>query len=434
MSSESQPPPDPDDWNWEGKPVIPVDYQPAQPGTGETGEAPGTHDDREAPLGIDGAEADRSEAGGARDAGSAPGASDSLYAQATRCVLMGPSKAGKTTLIHSFDQACSSPFDPDDPFRLEFIGGRGTKVLAELAGRTVMEEDYGIEPTDRIAHYEASITVTEAKTFWRTARQHVAHLAFRDGPGGALFPTEPDETRFSDLAVWEEELIRDGRGAGALVLCVDATDPKPDLVSRYMRNILANLGQRYQPDLVEPPGYRMLKALHLARPVPALKKERRIPPRRFLLLFTKVDQLVDAAVDWPEDAPPEFEPPRPVQLASRLGPVQVACELLDESNLLRIANALQPEADFAVGLTSAWGFNPFTGRPFMEENNPVGPSNQSRSRRFLNWRPFGVREALLFMVTGKARQPVQRVDPRTLQGRLRNRAFDVPHQFFRHES
>ncbi|HEX4955394.1 MAG TPA: hypothetical protein VF017_18540 [Thermoanaerobaculia bacterium] len=425
MSSESQPPPDEDSWSWpDGRPGIP-DHQPARPRPGspedtaqESGEEVTTERDEQ----VD------SEAETARTSGP-------LAPKTTRCVLMGPSQAGKTTLIHSFDQACSSPFDPDDPFRLEFIGGQGTRDLAEISSRTVLEEDYEIAPTDRTARYGASITATEAKTFWRPARQHVAHLAFHDGPGGALFPAEQDEERFQQyLAVWERQLIDDGRLASTLVLCVDATDPKPDLVSRYMRNILANLGRRYQPDLVEPLGYRMLKALRLARALPAPKQETRIPTRRFLLLFTKVDQLVDAAVDWPEDAPRDFEPPTPAQLASRLGPVQLACELLDESNLLRIANALEPDAELAVGLTSAWGFNPFTGRPFMEADNPVGLSSQSRSRRFLNWRPFGVREALLFMVTGIARQPVQRVDPRTLQSRLRNRVFDVPHHFFQAET
>jgi hypothetical protein len=431
MSSESQPPPDQNSWSWrDGKPGIP-DYQPARSRPGrpedtaqESGEEVTTERDEQ----VD------SEAETARTSGP-------LAPQTTRCVLMGPSKVGKTTLIDSFDQACSSPFDPDDRFRLEFIGGRGTGDLAALFHQTVMDESSYIAPTQRPVSYEASITATEAKTFWRPTRQHAAHFVFHDGPGGALFPAEKDEEHFrqrhearEDHQLWERQLIEDGRLASTLVLCVDATKPQPDLVYRYMRNILANLGRPYQPELIEPWGYRMLKALRLARALPAPKAETRIPTRRFLLLFTKVDQLVDAVVDWPEDAPRDFEPPTPAQLASRLGPVQLACQLLDESNLLRIANALEPDAELAVGLTSAWGFNPFTGRPFMEADNPVGLSSQSRSRRFLNWRPFGVREALLFMVTGIARQPVQRVDPRTLQSRLRNRVFDVPHHFFQAET
>jgi len=356
---------------------------------------------------------------------------DDLAAWTTRCVLMGPSNAGKTTLLQALDQACSCPPDGDDRFRLEFIGGEGTSVLAEIGVRTVMEEDHNILNTSQNKEYEASITATREKSFWRPERQYVAHLRILDGPGGALFPTKLDEERFAQyLAPWEEGLIRDALVSETLVLCVDATDAKPDLVTRYMRNILAKLGQPYRRELEEPLGYRVLKKLHLAREAERPGLERRIVARRFLLLFTKVDQLVSREPDWPEKPDEGYEPPKPAHLAARLSPVQMACELLDESNLLRIRNALRPDADFAVGLTSAWGFHPLTGMPFMEADNAVGLSTQPRSQRLLNWRPFGVREALLFITAGQTSGAVERVKASSLGSRLNAPIFDVPAQFF----
>jgi hypothetical protein len=353
----------------------------------------------------------------------------------SRCVLMGPSNAGKTTLLQAFDQACSCPPDGDRRYRLEFIGGEGTDKLAELGVRTIMEEDYRIDGTDKTTLYEASITATRDKTFWSPERQYISHLKILDGPGGALFPSEVDEQRFkTHFANWEAELIRDALVSDTLVLCVDATDARADLVTRYMRNILARLGQPYQRPLEKPLGYRLLKKLRLAGEAPPPGVERRINARRFLLLLTKIDQLVGREADWPEEPGEDFQPPLPARLASGLSPVRMACELLDETNLLRIRNALRPDAEFAVGLTSAWGFHPLTGRPFMEGDNPVGLSNQDRSQRLLNWRPFGVREALLFITTGETVGAVERLKAGSLGTRLQAPMFDVPPQFFDIES
>jgi hypothetical protein len=359
---------------------------------------------------------------------------ENLAEWTSSCVLMGPMKAGKTTLLQALDQACSCPPDGDDRFRLEFLGGKGTDELAEIGIKTIMDDNYAPMSTETNKKYEASITAIRKKSFWRPERQFVSHLKIIDGPGGALFPHQRNKEYFDQyLAPWEKELIPEARVAETLVLCVDATDPQPDLLTRYMRNILAKLGQPYQRRLEEPFGYRVLKVLRLADEVPPPGLERRIAARRFLLLLTKVDQLVSREPDWPE-SDKDYEPPMANRLAARLSPVQMACELLDESNLLRILNALRPDADFAVGLTSAWGFHPFTGRPFMEEDNPVGMSTQDRSQRLLNWRPFGVRETLLFITAGVASGPVERVKSSSLGIRLHAPIFDVPAQFFDFES
>ena len=244
-----------------------------------------------------------------------------LGQNASRCVLMGPSKAGKTSLLLAFDQACSCPVDGADPFRLEFIGGqKGTAKLAKLGILTIMKEKAGVEPTMTTEEvYEASVTATREKTLWQPARQSVAHLSFRDGPGGALFPVEEkDGYYFKEfLAPWEKNLLKDARQAETLVLCVDATNPQPDIVTRYMREILAELGQTYHRRRDEPMGYRLLRKMHLAHEVPRLLPERRIRATRFLLLLTKIDQLVGFEPEWSEQPGPTFVAPTPKYLAER---------------------------------------------------------------------------------------------------------------------
>lgn len=350
------------------------------------------------------------------------------------CVLIGPSLAGKTTVLQALDQACSCPSDPNDRFRLEYIGGEMTKdheELTQLGPRTVTEVGHKIMNTERNKHYEAWITATEERTFWRPERQHIAHLKILDGPGGALFPTEITEKDFSKhMAGFESELIKVGQFAGTLVFCVDAKDPRLALLTRFMSRILANLGRPYQRRPEAPLGYRLLRKLRLAREVPPPAMGRRIEASRVLLLLTKIDQLVSDKPHWSQKAVPGYSPPTPALVAAGLSPLDVACELLGEATLLRILNTLKPEAQFAVGLTSAWGFNPFNGKPFVKDDNPISISTKDPSRNLLNWRPFGIREALLFITTGEARRPMERVKASSLGSRLGAPRFEVPRQFF----
>ena len=353
------------------------------------------------------------------------------------CVVMGPSGSGKTTLLLALDQACSSPAEEDDRFRLELVGGpgAGTSELAAWGIGTIMEAGKRVRPTDLPGEYSASVTATQEETFWRPARQFVSHLVFNDGPGGLLFPgreTTPDEFAKFFAERKGAEFLRAVETAETLVLCVDASEPRAELVSQYMRSVLAEAAKPYTPQPSRPLGHRFLRRLRLAAKPKPLRTERRIRARRFLLLLTKIDQLLARQLDWEDEDADGIEPPRPADLASHLSPVQTACELLDESNLLRILNALQPEAEFAVGLTSAWGFDPYTGSPFMERDEPVALSSEERTQRLLNWRPYGIREALLFITAGEVRQPVELVRRSDLGNRLKRLDLDVdvPPRFF----
>lgn len=369
---------------------------------------------------------------------------DDALEETSPCVVIGPSNAGKTALLASLDQACSAPTAEDDGFQVALVGGRrGTDRLAAAGIRTIMERDYRLLGDVDLTQYSASVMVTEEKTFWRPARQHVSHLDFRDGPGGVLFRSEKitEEVFEKFFADKGRLLLQEAKEAETLVLCVDSTDPRPDVVSQYMRNILARVAELYTPVPDLPPGYRLqlklrqgyrrLRKLPPVPEAPPLRRERRLNTKRFLLLLTKVDQLLSRQLDW-EEGECEIEPPRPADLVGHLSPVETACELLDESNLMRILNALKPEARFAVGLTSAWGFDPSTGRPFMERDEPVALSAQDRSRRVLNWRPYGVREALLFITAGVAVGPVEQVKRAALLRRTKRPELeiDVPPTFF----
>jgi len=332
-----------------------------------------------------------------------------------RCTVIGPSKVGKSHLLDSCDQACADPAAYDLPVQLEFLGATMTKA----------EGSFLLAPTDDVSVYEADLTATWPATFWRPEKRMGLELRVTDGPGGALFPTADDRVN-PNLPKWERDMLDGSRQADALVLCVDSTKPELDRISRFLRDILAKVAERQPvsaPSL--PPGHRLLKALGRAFDPPP-DPLRRIQARRFLLLLTKIDRLVSA----PLDGAPQWsgKGPVPRDLARSLSPLALACELVDASNLMRILAALKPDAELAVGLTSAWGFNE-AGYPFMEDDSPVRLSTQPADRKSSDWRPFGVREALLFLLEGRTGGPVERVTRRKV-ARSGRHFLDVPAWYF----
>jgi len=344
-----------------------------------------------------------------------------------RCTIIGPSKAGKTNFLDSFDQSCADPSAYEGPVRLEHVGGQQTAEQTKRSARIIAEPTFSLPPTDRTSWYEAFVTATKPGSFWRSETRQVLHLLIKDGQGGALFPAETDRGN-PLLPEWEREMVEESRRADAIVLCIDSTDPQLDQVSRFLRNILAAVAVPLRVSPARPPlGPRLLARLQRKPPPPAMTLKR-IPAQRFLLLLTKIDRLVSQPLDAASPIGERGRAPAPREIAAGLSPVDLACELFHASNLLRILSALKPGAELAVGLTSAWGFDA-SGFPFMEENNPVRLSTQSRDRQTADWHPLGVRESLLFLLDGRTGGPVERVTAKRISG-SRSQVLDLPTWYF----
>jgi hypothetical protein len=345
-----------------------------------------------------------------------------------RCVLIGPSKAGKTSFIDACEQACVDPAALSSPVRLEYLGGAETETQSERLYRILSEASYRRMGTTRTERSEAYLTATWPARFWRPAKRLGVHLSFTDGPGGALFPSKDDEGE-EQLIPWHRQLIEESRQADAIILCVDSTSPQVDRTSRYLRNILAAIAQplRIQPPL-PPPGHRLLRQMGRASDPPATTLKR-IRARRFLLMLTKIDRLASGGLDRTSAAARRaFRAPVPRAIASTISPLALACEILDPSNIVRILNAVVPDAEIAVALTSSLGFNA-AGYPFAEDDVPVRLSTEQADRQSADWRPFGVREALLFVLDGQTRGPVERVTTQRI-ARAPRPVFDMPSWYF----
>ena len=98
-------------------------------------------------------------------------------------------------------------------------------------------------------------------------------------------------------------------------------------------------------------------------------------------------------------------PPSATDLALQIDPIRLLDDLVGA--ILAQLHAAVPTADLAVSLTSAWGL----------QGSGWG------------WSPFGVREALLFLATGKCREPVVRYAPNAVEENDASSWIEIPSAF-----
>ncbi len=286
------------------------------------------------------------------------------------CLLLGPSGAGKTALLSSFGQACAVAGSTE-------LALSPHEDLGALAGEaeSFRHGAGNWQPTGETTTYGFQLRAGAEEFF----------LKVQDGPGGLLFPFSP--ARWDALPETEKHAY----AAACLVLCVDATDPRPDLWRTSLPPLLARFAipsDSLLPRLTAPPPTRSADFPRLLAP------GRQLPYQRVLVVLTQVDRLVQEALRHYKAGyrlargrvPP---PPSATELALQIDPFR----LLDQhvGSILGQLHAAAPMADLAVTLSSAWGL--------------TGPDG--------GWSPFGVREALLFLATGECREPVVRYDPNT---------------------
>jgi hypothetical protein len=302
------------------------------------------------------------------------------------CLFLGPSGAGKTALLSSLGQACA------------MAGSQGLALLPheDLAALTGEAEAYrhgagNWKPTGATTTYGFQLRAGADEFF----------LNVQDGPGGLLFPFSP--------ARWDAlpEPEKSAYDAACLVLCIDSTDPRPDLWRTSLPQLLARFAKpsgSLIPRLTAPPPARGADFPHLLTP------SWQLPYHRVLVSLTRIDAIVQEALQGYTAGyrqargrmPP---PPSATELALQID----SFRLLDDQvgAILGQVHAAAPTADLAVGLTSAWGL-PGSGG---------------------GWSPFGVREALLFLATGECREPVVRYAPNAVEENDASSWIELPFAF-----
>jgi hypothetical protein len=298
---------------------------------------------------------------------------DSLAAEpATDCVLLGPSRSGKTALLAAFGWA-AAPECADGP--VPFPLGPLAKLVTAAERRSVGGLEW------------AATTVTSAYAVQLHMATSAVLLMTLDSPGGQLFPFAEES-----WAALTPASRRDFQSR-TLVVCVDAVEPQAGLWRESLPQLLACLAQATGRFASRPSPSRPRRAIDFPR---LLVPEKRLGYERILVAVTRVDPLVGAARGLIMDAAGSGRcrlriMPSRTEIALGLDPVLLLGELVP-GLLDLLQTALDPGAQLAVGLTSAWGLD-------------------SAAR---HWRPFGVEACLRFLIAGECKMPVVAVERRRL--------------------
>jgi len=130
---------------------------------------------------------------------------------------------------------------------------------------------------------------------------------------------------------------------------------------------------------------------------PSPSGARCLPFRRVLFLLSRVDLLLESALALHNGYGilRQFAEVEPRNLAQALDPAPQLCSLLGTATVGRLLHAMHEDAEVAVGAVSANGFGSVTDGPSAEDRGRLGDVVG-----LAEWCPFGVREALEFLITG----------------------------------
>lgn len=303
-------------------------------------------------------------------------------------VLLGPSGAGKTSFLTSIGRAAAS--EPD----IRIVPGRS---LAGLIGGIAVEA--GAQPPATLEPISVDfqmLTARESGAHGPAIAETGIEVSALDTPGGALFGG-----RGFQRGPFADRCLGAARHATCLVLCVDGERSEPDI---WRSAVLALVSWLATDSGLLVPRLASREREPWRDVPPELLPQRFLRPARVLVLVTKFDAVCERAVQQlgaggghspfvlALDGLHGRTAASPFDVARLLDPVGTAEALMGADSLGQLRNALAPGARLAVGLTSASGM----------------ARGAARARR-----PWGVREALLFLATGRLEHPVERVPAST---------------------
>jgi hypothetical protein len=343
---------------------------------------------------------------------------DAAEAGLHRCVIMGPSKVGKTAFLASIVQACHQP--PRYP------GDHVLSVVEHPAAAEPNDHRLKVQPVHELMRQAHEVLALRVPDLLDTAganrialsvgvrrasrgpldRGLSAELAISviDGQGSYLFPRADEAYNAeaggrADGMDWAEQLmIREAKAASLVVLCLDASDRRMVNSLSRMTEVLGHLSE---DQIVDEPRPTPLAPWHLMKrwlePADARGPRRRMHATRVLVVLTKADRLVQRGLAGASPGVSALE------IASMLDPLEQASWLVGRSAMVQIRNTMRHQAQLGICLTSAWGFCERTGAPYIDAQRAPGHAarRSTEEGRVLDWRPFGVRDALVFLATGE---------------------------------
>lgn len=321
-------------------------------------------------------------------------------------IIVGSSEAGKTTMLASAIAAWRPPgrkrgHDLKLFLDTSYAQGLLARAVVDLLRTATTRPDAGIQKTDGRTDYHVVVRATPVGAP-SSAYDHALRIV--DTPGEHVVGNDTAKRN-----TYGPQLHEAAKGAGTLILCVDLTRPDSEALFVGLCELIAG-SATHSP--APPPSSRGLASI-AARwfgqelPVGADQDQRWLPFERVLVVLTKVDEY--AAQD----------PRVPARdRALQLNPIHCAVQAIGHP-LYWLRQNLRPRAELAVVLSSAWGFDGRTGRPYAHvarewaEAYPDHPAVRDRVIR--DWKPFGVRSALVYATTGRVEGRVRRILPQHLR-------------------
>ena len=319
-------------------------------------------------------------------------------------VLFGIAGSGKTSFMRAINQACTHiPREEKSWAQFRYIPREETTRLEEdmVSILSTQKAEYG---SSSFTEYPFDLSLNDD--------QHLS-MVISDGPGGALFPLPSGElSESAEAHEHRSNFVNSGRKANVIVLLLDANSPhQRALVKSHLPGILSDI-------LVEYPISKRLdvRVRRFIREVffsmsPnniywQLKRRNRsstkaLAAEHFLILLNKIELVCDRHVINSRDNQPSYIRQSALDVAHLVDPVKQAKKCIGLGILKAINNHLRPKAKLAVGVISAYGFQR-NGEIFAPSRLPQ--EFKTDGHIFDMWRPFGIRDALYFMVTGKTRR------------------------------
>lgn len=304
------------------------------------------------------------------------GARDTL-----RWVILGREDAGKTSLAGALCQSCARPPTRGDPFEVSILGAHEetTAALMSQAYRRVCGHPATVDNVD----YRFLIDVTRRGEHRRIEISTEVNLL--DGPGGATVPAStpsenvvPANSEAAAMA-WAFAAMAQG-----LLICVDANVPDPSALSFGVQKLCAHLRAARKRE----------RTASIAAPD---------TPVRVLVLLNKVDTwlpMTQSAAGTAHD------------VARRLDSIPLARRILGDTALYPLHATVREFGQVAVGFSSALGFDR-DGSPWETSLDGTRPLD------FRDWRPFGVQELLVYLLTGQTSGTIQALNDRSFSGNPR---------------
>jgi hypothetical protein len=325
------------------------------------------------------------------------------------CCILGAADSGKTFLLAAIHQACM--LSGEDGYRLTFaITDEDPKKVYKTSDllRDAVHRIIRGDPTKLLTTTEwndYSFHVTCRASVWREPlwlrRPPSVTFRFVDGPGEAIFPERPIVERNTIEA--RSRIIADLRKAKYLIVCVDALKPHLDTFQAGYTGVVASAAEPTAP-------YR-LRA------------------KRALLLLTKIDAVAnsfctashhlydqktshEASPGWPGSVPSKMleylrysRQATPRKIAEVIDPIEQARTVLSQQTVSTVRRLLKDNATMAIGVCSSTGFHP-DGYPFWSGDSTRDGlrlmKGQTRDDAYRNWVPFGIKESILYLLTGRS--------------------------------